>query len=103
MAPGQLGEPLAHRRKAALSRRAPRRPPPPPLAVAAVGRELGGPGCAAGLEAQARGEADGSCQIPPRVWAWVVLAEVMVALRFVTSFPKPPPGPLPLGLEGQTS
>lgn len=56
---------------------------------------MGGPGRAAGLEAQALGEADGCSQIPLRVWAWVVLAEVMVALKFVTSLPKPTSGPLP--------
>lgn len=77
-------------------RRVPRRPPsPPPPAVAAAEREVGGPGRAAGLEAQARGEADGCSQIQPRVWAWVVLAEVTVALRLVTTLPKPTSGPLP--------
>lgn len=95
MAPGQLGEPLAYARKAAPSAPCPAAPSSPPPAVAAAERELGGPGCTAGLEAQARSEVDDCCQILLRVWAWVVLAEVMVALRFVTTLPEPSPGPLP--------
>lgn len=89
MSPARVLAKPRHRRGAS------RRPPPAPPAVAAAEREVGGPGRAAGLEAQARGEADGSSQIPPRVWAWVVLAEVMVALKFVTTLPKPTSGPLP--------